>query len=68
MRENTPKARWSRGEVTHGAWLSLPSPFAAGVPVNPTTRLKCALAPARALKRFACGFLNEESSSMTTMS
>lgn len=29
MRENATKAKWRRGEVTHGAWLSIPSAFAA---------------------------------------
>jgi 4-hydroxy-2-oxoheptanedioate aldolase len=29
MRENAAKARWRRGEVTHGAWLSIPSAFSA---------------------------------------
>jgi 4-hydroxy-2-oxoheptanedioate aldolase len=29
MRENATKARWRRGEVTHGAWLSIPSAFSA---------------------------------------
>ena len=29
MRENATKARWLRDEVTHGAWLSIPSPFSA---------------------------------------
>ena len=27
MRENAAKAKWRRGEVTHGAWLSIPSAF-----------------------------------------
>ncbi len=31
MRENTPKARWKAGDVTYGAWLSLPSPFSAEI-------------------------------------
>ena len=29
MRENAAKAKWRRGEVTHGAWLSIPSAFSA---------------------------------------
>ena len=29
MRENATKAKWRRGEVTHGAWLSIPSAFSA---------------------------------------
>ncbi len=29
MRENATKAKWKRGEVTHGAWLSIPSAFSA---------------------------------------
>jgi len=31
MRQNTAKARWSAGEVTHGAWLSIPNSFSAEV-------------------------------------
>lgn len=31
MRSNTVKEKWSRGEVTHGAWLSIPSSFSAEV-------------------------------------
>jgi 4-hydroxy-2-oxoheptanedioate aldolase len=31
MRENTVKSKWGRGEVTHGAWLSVPSSFSAEV-------------------------------------
>ena len=31
MRENMPKARWRAGEVTYGAWLSIPSPITAEV-------------------------------------
>ncbi|MBK6662309.1 MAG: hypothetical protein IPG47_05985 [Thermoflexaceae bacterium] len=31
MRENTPKSRWQQGDVTYGAWLSLPSTFSAEV-------------------------------------
>lgn len=29
MRENATRAKWKRGEVTHGAWLSIPSAFSA---------------------------------------
>ena len=29
MRENATKAKWRRGEVTYGAWLSIPSAFSA---------------------------------------
>ena len=29
MRENAAKAKWRRGEVTYGAWLSIPSAFSA---------------------------------------
>ncbi len=31
MRPNTPKAKWKAGEVTYGAWLSIPSSFTAEV-------------------------------------
>ena len=31
MRTNTVKEKWARGDVTHGAWLSLPSSFFAEV-------------------------------------
>lgn len=31
MRANTTKAKWRRGEVTYGAWLSIPSSFSAEV-------------------------------------
>lgn len=31
MRTNTVKEKWTRGEVTHGAWLSIPSSFSAEV-------------------------------------
>lgn len=31
MRENATKAKWRRGEVTYGAWLSIPSAFSAEV-------------------------------------
>lgn len=31
MRQNTPKAKWRAGEVTHGAWLSVPSAITAEV-------------------------------------
>lgn len=31
MRENTAKSKWAAGEVTHGAWLSIPSSFSAEV-------------------------------------
>jgi len=31
MRENTVKSKWRAGEVTHGAWLSIPSSFSAEV-------------------------------------
>jgi len=31
MRINTVKEKWARGEVTHGAWLSIPSSFSAEV-------------------------------------
>src|SRR3970282_339725 len=29
MRENTVKSKWAAGQVTHGAWLSVPSSFSA---------------------------------------
>lgn len=31
MRSNTAKEKWARGEVTFGAWLSIPSSFSAEV-------------------------------------
>ena len=31
MRINTVKEKWARGEVTHGAWLSIPSSFSAEI-------------------------------------
>lgn len=31
MRKNTAKEKWARGEVTYGAWLSVPSSFSAEV-------------------------------------
>ena len=31
MRINTAKEKWARGEVTHGAWLSIPSSFSAEI-------------------------------------
>lgn len=31
MRVNTMKEKWARGEVTHGAWLSIPSSFSAEI-------------------------------------
>lgn len=31
MRKNTVKAKWARGEVTYGGWLSIPSSFSAEV-------------------------------------
>lgn len=31
MRANTAKAKWKAGEVTHGAWLSVPSSFSAEI-------------------------------------
>ncbi len=31
MRENSAKAKWRAGEVTHGAWLSVPSSFSAEI-------------------------------------
>lgn len=31
MRENTVKAKWRAGEMTYGAWLSIPSSFSAEV-------------------------------------
>ena len=31
MRKNTAMEKWARGEVTHGAWLSVPSSFSAEV-------------------------------------
>jgi 4-hydroxy-2-oxoheptanedioate aldolase len=31
MRENATKAAWRRGDVTYGAWLSIPSAFSAEV-------------------------------------
>lgn len=31
MRENTPLARWKRGEVTYGTWLSIPNAFSAEI-------------------------------------
>lgn len=31
MRTNTVKEKWARGEVTHGAWLSIPSSFSAEI-------------------------------------
>lgn len=31
MRENSAKAKWKAGQVTHGAWLSIPSAFSAEV-------------------------------------
>jgi 4-hydroxy-2-oxoheptanedioate aldolase len=31
MRENATKAKWRRGEVTYGAWLSIPSAFSAEI-------------------------------------
>ena len=31
MKTNTAKAKWKNGEVTHGAWLSIPSSFSAEV-------------------------------------
>jgi 4-hydroxy-2-oxoheptanedioate aldolase len=34
MRENATKAKWRRGEVTHGAWLSIPSSFSAETVAN----------------------------------
>lgn len=31
MRENSAKAKWKAGAVTHGAWLSVPSSFSAEI-------------------------------------
>jgi len=31
MKRNTAKEKWRRGEVTYGAWLSIPDPFVAEV-------------------------------------
>src|SRR3989304_7066734 len=31
MRTNTVKEKWARGELTYGAWLSIPSAFSAEV-------------------------------------
>ncbi|MDZ7727486.1 MAG: aldolase/citrate lyase family protein [Dehalococcoidia bacterium] len=31
MKPNTAKAKWKAGEVTHGAWLSIPNSFTAEV-------------------------------------
>ena len=43
-------------------------PFGEGVPVRPTTRSDLVITFRRARKRFACGLLKLESSSITTMS
>lgn len=34
MRTNTVKAKWASGEVTFGAWLSIPSSFSAEIMAN----------------------------------
>ena len=31
MRPNAMKAKWSRGEVTYGGWLTIPSPYSAEI-------------------------------------